>query len=263
MEYVSRGQGHRCIARLLLVLASQVFATDTTRADPADVVAKLKSSVVAVGFFKETSNPRFIFRGTGFVVLDGNTLATNAHVVQSTPDTEGATLTITIRTGPQQSQTRRASLLELDTAHDLALLRFDGPALPALSVRTSDSAREGQPVLFMGFPIGGALGFSAVTHRGIISSITPVALPSPTASQLDAKTSGRLREGSFDIFQLDATAYPGNSGGPLFEAETGAVIGVVNMVALKNLKESPLSHPSGISYAIPAKFLLQLLNRQR
>ena len=246
------------LASLACTTAAAAVATDA-----ADVVAKVKQSVVAVGFFKETNNPRFQFRGTGFAVLDGNTLATNAHVIQVTPDTEASGLAIMIKTGPNQSQTRKAVLLELDTVHDLALLRFEGPALPALALRSTETAREGQTVMFMGFPIGGALGFSAVTHRGMISSITPVALPTPTARQLDAKTVGRLREGSFDIFQLDATAYPGNSGGPLFDPDSGEVTGVVNMVALKNLKESLLSQPSGISYAIPAKFLLKLLNSPR
>ena len=247
---------------LLLALASLAGATTAT-ADTGDVVAKVKQSVVAVGFFKETNSPRFQFRGTGFAVMDGNTLATNAHVVQVSPDTEASVLAIMIKTGPNQSQTRKAVLLELDSVHDLALLRFEGPPLPALALRSTEAAREGQTVLFMGFPIGGALGFSAVTHRGMISSITPVALPTPTARQLDAKTVGRLREGSFDIFQLDATAYPGNSGGPLFDPDTGEVTGVVNMVALKNMKESLLSQPSGISYAIPAKFLQQLLTNPR
>lgn len=246
----------------LLALGCLAYSTTAT-ADTAEVVAKVKQSVAAVGFFKETNSPRFQFRGTGFAVLDGNTLATNAHVVQVTPDTETSVLAIMIKTGPNQSQTRKAVLLELDSVHDLALLRFEGPALPALALRSTEAAREGQTVLFMGFPIGGALGFSAVTHRGMISSITPVALPSPTARQLDAKSVGRLREGNFDIFQLDATAYPGNSGGPLFDPDTGEVTGVVNMVALKNMKESLLSQPSGISYAIPAKFLLQLLNNSR
>jgi len=246
----------------LIALASLAYTPNAT-ADTSEIVAKVKQSVVAVGFFKETNSPRFQFRGTGFAVLDGNTLATNAHVVQISPDTETSVLAIMIKTGPNQSQTRKAVLLELDTVHDLALLRFEGPALPALALRAVETAREGQTVFFMGFPIGGALGFSAVTHRGMISSITPVALPTPTARQLDAKTVGRLREGSFDIFQLDATAYPGNSGGPLFDPDTGEVTGVVNMVAVKNMKESLLSQPSGISYAIPAKFLLQLLNNPR
>ena len=251
------------LATASLLGVASLACTTTAAADTADVVAKVKQSVVAVGFFKETNSPRFEFRGTGFAVLDGNTLATNAHVIQVTPDTEASSLAIMIKTGPSQSQTRKAVLLELDTAHDLALLRFEGPALPALALRPIETAREGQTVMFMGFPIGGALGFSAVTHRGMISSITAVALPTPTARQLDAKTVGRLREGSFDIFQLDATAYPGNSGGPLFDPDTGEVTGVVNMVALKNLKESLLSQPSGISYAIPAKFLLKLLSSPR
>ncbi|HOX67053.1 MAG TPA: trypsin-like peptidase domain-containing protein, partial [Burkholderiaceae bacterium] len=86
---------------------------------------------------------------------------------------------------------------------------------------------------------------------------------SPTARQLDARAISRIKEGSFDFIQLDATAYPGNSGGPLFDLETGAVIGVVNMVALKGTRESALSHPSGISYAIPVEFVLRMLAAAR
>ncbi|RDJ94319.1 hypothetical protein B4Q13_15240 [Lacticaseibacillus rhamnosus] len=35
----------------------------------------------------------------------------------------------------------------------------------------------------------------------------------------------KLRDGTFDLYQLDATAYPGNSGGPLLPAETGEAVG--------------------------------------
>jgi serine protease Do len=92
-----------------------------------------------------------------------------------------------------------------------------------------------------------------------VSSITAAALPTPTAQQLNEKAIRSLRAGSFEIFQLDGTAYPGNSGGPLFDPDNGEVIGVVNMVFLKGTRESALTHPSGISYAIPSKFVLQLL----
>jgi serine protease Do len=68
-----------------------------------------------------------------------------------------------------------------------------------------------------------------------------------------------LRAGSFDIFQLDGTAYPGNSGGPLFDPGSGVVLGVVNMVFIKGTRESALTHPSGITYAIPAKYVTNLL----
>jgi serine protease Do len=116
----------------------------------------------------------------------------------------------------------------------------------------------------MGFPIGGALGFSPVTHRGMVSSITVAALPAPAAAQLNDKTIRSLRAGgNFQVFQLDGTAYPGNSGGPLFDPDTGQVWGVVNMVFIKGTRESALTNPSGISYAIPSGFVQQLLDRNR
>jgi S1-C subfamily serine protease len=108
-------------------------------------------------------------------------------------------------------------------------------------------------------PIGGALGFSPVTHRGIIAAITPIAIPGGNAQQLKENLIRQLKDGGFNIFQLDATAYPGNSGGPMFDPETGEVIGIINMVFVKGSKEAALSQPSGISYAIPANFLRALL----
>lgn len=46
---------------------------------------------------------------------------------------------------------------------------------------------------FTGFPIGGALGFSPVTHRGMVSSITPIALPAANARQVNEKLVRRNR----------------------------------------------------------------------
>jgi S1-C subfamily serine protease len=105
-----------------------------------------------------------------------------------------------------------------------------------------------------------ALGLYPVTHRGIVSAIAPMAQPSSNSSGLNAAMIRRMR-GQFSAFQLDATAYPGNSGSPVFELERGHVIGVINSVLVKETRESLLSHPSGITYAIPAKYLSSLLNR--
>jgi serine protease Do len=46
----------------------------------------------------------------------------------------------------------------------------------------------------------------------------------------------------------------------VFDAETGQVIGVINMVLIKGTRESSLSTPSGISYAIPVRFVRDLLD---
>jgi S1-C subfamily serine protease len=64
------------------------------------------------------------------------------------------------------------------------------------------------------------------------------------------------------VYQLDATAYPGNSGGPLLDAHGGQVVGIVNMVLVKGTRESALTNPTGITYAIPVRFARDLLNHR-
>ncbi|MCB1802925.1 MAG: serine protease, partial [Gammaproteobacteria bacterium] len=75
---------------------------------------------------------------------------------------------------------------------------------------------------------------------------------------LSAKMIRAMRD-PFDVLQLDATAYPGNSGSPVYEQDTGAVIGVINSVFVKETKEAVIQKPSGITYAIPVEFVRQLL----
>ncbi len=237
-----------------------LMAAPRARADLPDTVARIKPSVVVVGTYRATDSPRFRMRGTGFVVADGNHAVTNAHVLpEATENMAGMTVVVQVRRPDGDLSMRQATVLRVDRVHDLALMRFEGAAAPAMQVGDSTAVREGQAVAFMGFPIGGALGFSAVTHRALISSITPAAMPTPTARQLNAATIRSVRAGPFDIFQLDGTAYPGNSGGPLFDPESGVVLGVVNMVFIKGSRESALSQPSGISYAIPSRFVAELI----
>ena len=203
-------------------------------------------------------------RGTGFVVGDGNQAVTNLHVLpDANENMVNATLVVQVRRPSGDLSMRQATVLQVDQVHDLALLRFEGASAPALRIGDSEAVREGQSLAFIGFPIGGALGFSPVTHRAMISSITPAALPTPTARQLNEATIRSVRAGPFNIFQLDGTAYPGNSGGPLFDPESGDVLGVVNMVFIKGSRESALSQPSGISYAIPSRFVAELLESAR
>ena len=241
-----------------------LMAGPGVHADLADTIVRVKPSVVIVGTFRVTDSPRFRLRGTGFVVGDGRQVVTNAHVLPDASESStDMSLVVQVRAGTGEWQSRNATLLERDAPRDLALLQIEGAPLPALAIKDSDTVREGQSVAFMGFPIGGALGFSPVTHRATVSSITPAALPTPTAQQLNEKAIRSLRIGTFNIFQLDGTAYPGNSGGPLFDPESGELLGVVNMVFLKGTRESALTHPSGISYAIPARFVAELLQRQR
>ena len=229
------------------------------RADLTGLVVASRPSVLPVGTYNALSSPRFSFRGSGFVVGDGNLVVTNAHVLPDEKTSPEPQLAVLVRSRGESAEGRRATLVSVDRVHDLALLRIGGAPLPALTLAEPDTVREGMDVALMGYPIGGVLGYSTVTHRGIVASITRIALPALGASHLDAKAISRLRDGPFEVYQLDATAYPGNSGGPLLNAQTGEVVGVVNMVLVRGTRESALANPTGITYAIPVRFVRDLL----
>lgn len=243
------------------LLAFMAMLAAPARADIIQAIERVKPSVVMVGVYRATGSPRFMLRGTGFVVGDGSLVATNAHVVAAVLQDAGGSLAIQAGGGMPDQRLRKARSLVVDEEHDLVLLKIDGSSLPALPLADSGMVREGLSVAFTGFPIGGLLGFSPVTHRGMVSAITPIVLPSANAAELRASVIQRLKNGSFDVFQLDGTAYPGNSGGPLFDIDSGQVVGIINMVLVKATKEAALSQPSGITYAIPGNHLRRLLER--
>jgi S1-C subfamily serine protease len=256
-------QRRRAVIGLLGLAALAVAAGPAAAAPGGDLpalIAAANASVLPVGTYSATGSPRFAFRGTGFVVGNGNLIATNFHVLADAAESEsGPQMAVFIRHSASEGQVRTARVVATDRNRDLALLQIDGPPLPALALAEAGRVREGQGIALMGFPIAGAFGFATVTHRGIISSITTLALPAPTAGQLDARNIARLRQGNLEVLQLDATAFPGNSGGPVFDIDSGQVLGIVNSVFVKGTRESALSSPTGITYAIPVAMLRELL----
>ena len=248
--------------RWMLVLSMATLGGAVQAADNASLPAaidRIRPSIVAIGTSEPTRNPSFQFRGTGFVVGDGTLVATNAHVVPVAMDAGAReVMAIAVPLPGGDAQVREATLVARDPEHDVALLRIGGPPLPTVRFGDSSRVREGQDFAFIGFPIGSVIGIYPTTHRATVSAITPSVLTQPTARSLDPALIRRLRADRFPIFQLDATAYPGNSGSPMFDIETGEVIAIINSVAVKAGKESALTSPSGISYAIPSVFIVKL-----
>jgi S1-C subfamily serine protease len=114
---------------------------------------------------------------------------------------------------------------------------------------------------FTGFPIGMALGLYPATHRATLAALVPVARAGLTARQLTPRLVSRLRDSAYVIFQLDATAYPGNSGSPLYDPEDGRVYGIVNSVFIQGTREQAIRNPSGITYAIPSDHIRDILKQ--
>ena len=231
---------------------------DSGMEDLPDVISRVKGSVVGVGTYQKTRRPPFVFRGTGFAIMDGHFVATNAHVIPDKID-ESHREFITVVSGSGETGVfRKATIVAKDKEHDLCLLKVSGTALPAMVIGDDSRVREGELVSFTGFPIGPVLGLHPVTHRGIVSAITPIAIPMLSGRQINAEMIERLQK-PYLIFQLDATAYPGNSGSPLYDIKTGRVIGIINMVFVKRTKESAITDPSGITYAIPSRYLREMV----
>ncbi len=248
---------------LLVFLCLDVWSLNLYAGLP-DTIDKIRGSIVAVGSVypnKQVAGrkPKATYSGTGFVIGNGRQVITNYHVIAGRKLDVDKNEVLAVFSGRgKKAKARRVKVIRTDVDHDLALLEFDGPALPAMELAGTKWLREGQDVAFTGFPIGMVLGVYPITHKGIIASITPIVIPAQSSKQLTAAQIKRLRS-PLQVYQLDAIAYPGNSGSPVYEVNSGRVLGVVNSVFVKGTKESVLERPSGISYAIPVKYVHHLL----
>jgi S1-C subfamily serine protease len=138
--------------------------------------------------------------GSGFVVQPG-LVVTNAHVVAGEPLTE-------VEVGGNYY---RARPVLFDPQFDLAVLRTDAPLGPPLPIDGADVGR-GTKGAVVGYPEDGPL---TVVPAGVTANLQ--------AEGRDIYNSGLVVR---DVYQLEADVRPGNSGGPLLDAQQ-VVIGVV------------------------------------
>ncbi len=110
-----------------------------------------------------------------------------------------------------------------DAKEDLALVEVSAPDLPAAVLGTSRGLDPGEPIGVAGFPIPDAfqdegLGVATSVYAGRVSSIRK------------------------DALELDLPVIPGESGGPVFDIDTGSVIA---------LAESRFDEEKAIGFGIP------------
>ncbi|WP_026340600.1 serine protease [Thioalkalivibrio sp. ALJT] len=238
-----------------------VMGLGTAQADTLpDTAERVQQSVVGIATFKPTRSPRADYMGTGFVVGDGRLVVTNFHVIPESLDTERRERLVVISGHGRDTEIHHAEVVAQSVDHDLALLRISAPSLPALRLGSSDAVRIGEELAFTGYPIGMILGLYPATHRASVAARTPMVIPARSSSELDERRIRALRNNPPMVFQLDATAYPGNSGSPVYRKDSGAVVGVVNQVFVQGGREAAVSQPSGISYAIPSDRIRPLLD---
>lgn len=250
----------RIFMSVLLVFSAALWTLPPQADDLPDAIARAKSSIVGVGTQLATRRPPALLRGTGFVVADGQHVLTNFHVLPSALDEANREILVVFAGSGDVQSLHTARVVASDAEHDLALLRVDGPPMPALQLDAESVVREGETLLLTGFPVGAVLGLYPATSQAMVSAITPIAIPAPTTQSLNTASIRRLRT-PYLVYQLDAIAYPGNSGSPLYRASDLKVVGVINAVLVKESKEAALERPTAISYAIPIRFALPLLSK--
>jgi hypothetical protein len=124
--------------------------------------------------------------------------------------------------GPQKEQALPAQIIAADTTDDfstdLAILVVKGVKSPPapISVFARSETTEGMAYTGAGFPLG-----------GMISQINDSkGNPSVTITRGGIARLVNDEQGQLDLFQVDGSLQPGNSGGPIVEEKTGKFIGV-------------------------------------
>ncbi len=256
----------------ITLVAMAAYADD---AIPPQTLAAIKSGTVFVKVKVKFNSEDRSGSGSGFVIKtegDSAYIVTNHHVVDpaifglldrrpratssarsgvgsdaTSPDSDPrlitrhfktCTVTVVFQSGTPREKSARGEVLAADFARDLAVLKVTGVRdLPAaLEINREPKLVETMPVYTLGFPFGESLATGknspAITvGRGSISSL-----------RMDDN-------GELALVQIDGSLNPGNSGGPVVDAQ-GRLVGVA---------EATIRGASGIGMAIPAVALTRML----
>jgi serine protease Do len=160
--------------------------------------------------------------GSGFIVSADGLILTNAHVVR---DAKDVVVKLTDRREFQ------AKVLGADPKTDVAVLKIDAKNLPAVPLGNVRDLKVGEWVLAIGSPFG----FENSVTAGVVS----------------AKGRSLPDESFVPFIQTDVAVNPGNSGGPLFNAQ-GQVVGINSQIY------SRTGGYQGVSFAIPIDLAVQV-----
>lgn len=191
-------------------MTSTPFRAAPIEDPPAALVADLQQWVV------ELRNQGSA--ATGIVWGRSGIVVTNAHCVRNGEDPE-----IVTRLG-----TRRGNLLAIAGDQDLAAISVPGLAGPTLKIRDANALETGELLFAYGHP----LGVRDALSMGVLHTVV------------------RHRNGEPTYVVADVRLAPGNSGGPLVDAE-GRLVGINHMVV------------NGLGVAIPATTVARFVDRVR
>lgn len=208
------------------------------QANPA--IVGIKNYVESVGNsgFGKTPKSKEVVQGSGsgVIISEDGTIVTNHHVIES-----ASRVTVTLNNGEEYN----AKIIGSDKYVDLAVLKIEETGLKYMRFGDSNSARQGELAIAIGYPLSDDFSSTTVT-AGILSAVGK-----------DVEVQGI----HYEMLQTDAPINPGNSGGALLDGN-GQLIGINT---LKTLYAGSTSYGTtiaaeGIGYAIPSHVAEPIIN---
>jgi serine protease Do len=172
--------------------------------------------------------------GSGVIVDPTGYVVTNAHVVEGARRVQVALAAAATGEPPGQSVLKvpgrilGARVIGIDQETDLAVLKVEQDGLPFLPLGDSEALRQGELVMAFGSP----LGLEGSVSLGVVSAVARQLRP----------------EDRMIYVQTDAAVNPGNSGGPLVDAE-GRVVGINTLIM------SQSGGSEGVGFAAPSNIV--------
>lgn len=212
-----------CVLAACTRSADDAFVASARHVRPAVVLLKMK---IPPAHRKDAYDEAY---ATGFVVASGawgSDVLTVQHAIDGARD-----LSITV----DDRQHAPARVVAADKDLDVALVRTTRASLPVLALGSSAHLRDqiGRQVGLVGYPIPDefddeGLGLASSTFDGRLSSIRP------------------------DALEVTLSIVPGESGAPVFVADTAEVVGVA---------ESRFDEERSIGFALPIDDAKKFLHR--
>jgi S1-C subfamily serine protease len=181
--------------------------------------------------------------GTGMIISSNGDVLTNNHVV------EGATsLTAKIS---DSSKTYKATVVGVDPTDDVAVIHLEGASgLPTVQIGNSSSVKAGDSVVAIG-NAGDAPGDPSVSTGNVVA----------LNQDITASDTGASSENLHGLIQMNAPIQPGDSGGPLLNAN-GQVIGMDTAAQTQSTPTGTTSdQSSNVGFAIPINTAMSIAHQ--
>jgi S1-C subfamily serine protease len=220
-------------ARRLLSMSDIPFTPSAIIEDNekgAGAMGNLRLVLPAVGFVEVTEANGDFGTGSGFVITPDGKFLTCYHVTENAQS-------LRVRFDNDPHKYYEAVYLDGDSDADIALLQLSSGSFDhALLISSGEEVQLGDEVGLLGYPLGTDLGMQVTYTKGVISSF-------------------RKTEDDAMLYQIDANAYPGSSGGPLFRQSDGRVVGILK----GGFKEE---RAPGINFAVSVQELFRRLVKE-